>query len=366
MANTQTASELVVTKFLSDFFKEYIRDNRFSRYTGTSVNNVICIKEGRKTISVPLVTRLKGNGVTGSSTLRGSGESIGNYGHDLVPTYYRHAVEFDKEEIEKPAIDLMRAARPLLLDWAKELTRDQIIDAMMAINNGTSYFDLKDATEAQADAWVVNNSDRILFGALKSNGGGTDHSAGLLACDTSADLLSASVISVAKRMAKLADPHIRPIKTKEDEEWYIMFCDPWAFKAAKADATILAANKDARPRNVMQNPIFADGDMIYDGVILREVPEIGDAVDYIDGTNTTLNMLTGGASSARVGVNFLCGAQALGFGLGQRPKTVVDRDWDYGFQPGVACECKHDIDKMFYNDKQHGMVTVYTATVKDA
>ena len=101
-------------------------------------------------------------------------------------------------------------------------------------------------------------------------------------------------------------------------------------------------------------------------MILREVPEIGDAVDYIDGTNTTLNMLTGGASSARVGVNFLCGAQALGFGLGQRPKTVVDRDWDYGFQPGVACECKHDIDKMFYNDKQHGMVTVYTATVKDA
>jgi hypothetical protein len=92
MANTQTASELVVTKFLSDFFKEYIRNNRFSRYTGAGVNNVINIKEGRKKIEVPLVTRLKGNGVTGSSTLRGNGEAIGNYGHELAPTYYRQAV----------------------------------------------------------------------------------------------------------------------------------------------------------------------------------------------------------------------------------------------------------------------------------
>jgi len=366
MANTSTASELVVTKFLSDFFKEYIRENRFSKYTGTGVNNIINIKEGRKIIEVPLVTRLKGNGVSGSSTLRGNGEAIGNYGHALTPTYYRHAVEFDKEEMEKPAIDLMGAARPLLMDWAKELTRDHIIDAMMAIHNGTSYFEYKDATEAQCDSWLQNNADRVLFGALKSNAGtagSEDHSAGVVACDTTADLLTRSIISIAKRMAKTADPHIRPIKTKDDEEWYVMFCDPYAFKALKSD--LASENASARPRN-MNNPIWTDGDLVYDGVICREVPEIADAVDYLDGSNTTVNLLTGGASSARVAPNFLCGAQALGFGLGQRPRVIVDRDYDYGFQPGVATECKHDIDKMFFNNKQHGMVTVYTATVKDA
>ena len=87
MANTSTNSNLVVTNFLSDFFKEYIRNNRFSRYTGTSSNNVVVIKEGRKRIEVPLVTRLKGTGATGSNTLRGNGEAIGNYGH-LLSRYW--------------------------------------------------------------------------------------------------------------------------------------------------------------------------------------------------------------------------------------------------------------------------------------
>lgn len=370
MANTQTASELVVTKFLSDFFKEYVRANRFSRYTGTGVNNVIVIKEGEQKIEIPLVTRLKGNGVTGSQTLRGSGEAIGNYGHELAPTYYRNAVEFDKEELEKPNIDLMRAARPLLMEWAMELTRDHVIKAMAAIHNGTSYIELTDATEAQADAWLVNNSDRVLFGAAKSNGSGTDHSAGILACDTTADKLTASVVSLAKRMAKTADPHIRPIKTMEDEEWYVMFADPYAFRDLKSD--LGTSHQNAMPRD-RSNPIWKDGDLVYDGVIIREVPEIADYANGINGTATTLNLYTGGASSARVAPNFLCGAQALGFGLGQRPRVVVDRTYDYGFQPGVAVECKHDIDKLFFANEanggggyiQHGMVTVYTAAAVD-
>ena len=45
MANSVTASELQVTNFLSDFFREYIRNNRFARYSGTQPNNVIVIKE---------------------------------------------------------------------------------------------------------------------------------------------------------------------------------------------------------------------------------------------------------------------------------------------------------------------------------
>jgi hypothetical protein len=245
-----------------------------------------------------------------------------------------------------------------------EKVRDDIITAMCAIHNGTSYIELTDATEAQADAWYVNNVDRVLFGAAKSNGGGTDHSAGLLACDTSADTLSPAIVSLAKRMAKTADPHIRPIKTSEDEEWYVMFADPYAFRDLKT--ALSTSHQNAMPRDKMKNPIWTDGDLVYDGVIIREIPEIADYVDGIDGSATTLNLLTGGASSARVAPNFLCGAQALGYGLGQKPRVIVDRQFDYEFQPGVAVEFKHDIDKLFFNNKQHGMVTVYTAAAVDA
>jgi len=364
MANTQTASELVVTEYLRDFFKEYIRNNRFSRYTGTGVNNVINIKEGRKRIEIPLVTRLKGDGATGSNTLRGNGESIGNYGHLLTPSYYRHAVEFDKEEMEKPNIDLMKAARPLLMDWSMELTRDQVIKAMIAMNASGTYVDAADASEANADAYYVANSDRILFGAAISNGGGTDHSAGLGALDNTNDKLTAAVVSLAKRIAKLSDPHIRPIKTSEDEEWYVMFCGSYAFRDLKT--SLSTSHQNAMPRDKAKNPIWTDGDLVYDGVIIREIPEIDAYSDTIDGSATTLDFKTGGALGIRTAPAFLCGAQALGFGLGQKPQIIVDKTYDYGFQPGVAVECKHDIDKMFFNEIQQGMVTVYTASVADS
>lgn len=373
MANTTTASELVVTKFLSDFFKEYIRNNRFSRYTGTEVNNVIVIKEGKQKIEVPLVSRLKGNGVSGSQTLRGNGERIGNYGFELAPTYYRHSTEFDREEMEKPNIDLMKAAKPLLMDWAMELTRDQVITAMAAMHSGSAYVDIASASEANADAWLANNDDRVLFGAAKSNNASNDHSAALANCDTTNDKLSASIVSLAKRMAKTADPHIRPIKTSEDEEWYIMFADPYAFRDLKTNLS--TSHQNAMPRDKKENPIWTDGDLVYDGVIIREIPEIADLVSTINGSNSTLNLLTGGASSARVAPCFLCGAQALGFGLGQRPRIIVDKDYDYEFQPGVAVEMKHQIRKAFFDANasgtssqhiQHGMVTVYVAAAVDA
>ena len=153
-------------------------------------------------------------------------------------------------------------------------------------------------------------------------------------------------------MAKTADPHIRPIRTKEDEEWYVMFANSMAFRDLKTDSTILQANREAWSRG-RDNPIFRDGDIIYDGVIIREVPEIA----VISGV---------GASSIDVAPCYLCGAQAIGFGLGQRPDIIVDRDYDYGFQPGVAVELKHDIDKLFFNNVQHGLLTVYVSGVADS
>lgn len=375
MANTTTASELVVTKFLSDYFKEYIRNNRFSRYTGTGPNSVITIKEGRQKIEIPLVTRLKGAGVTGSSTLRGNGESIGNYGLTLTPTYARHAVEFDREEMEKPAIDLMKAARPLLMNWAMEKTRNDIIEAMGAIHNGTAYYKYGDATNAQLDSWQTNNQDRILYGAAKSNLTAADHATSLGTLDTTNDRLDTDIVEIAKRMAETADPHITPIRTSEDEEWFVLFCDPYAFRDLKND--MVTSHQNAMPRS-KDNPLFRDGDLVWEGVIIRKIPEIADFIADQWGPNATdqtSNLLVDGASSGRVGVSFLCGAQALSWGLGQRPRIIVDKEFDYEFQPGVACELKHQIVKSFFDDhsagtssthKQHGMVTIFTASPVDS
>lgn len=374
MANTSVNSSLVVTKFLSEFFREYVRESRFSAYTGTGNNNVITIKEepGGKKINIPLVTRLKGNGVSGSATLRGNGEAIGNYGLDLTPTYYRHAVEFDKEEMEKPAIDLMSTARPLLMDWAKELQRDQIIEAMGAIYNGTTYANYGSTAAAAFDTWVTNNSDRVLYGSAISNLTAGDHTTSLSNIDTTNDKLTASVVSLAKRMAQNADPHIRPIKTREDEEMFVMFCDQYAFRDLKTDSVITQAQREALARG-KDNPLFKGGDLLWDNVIIREIPEISVFIDGTTGSNgvwggnaTADGLNDAGASSSRVGACFLCGQQAVSFGMSKRPRMIVDKLYDFEFQPGVAVEMKQDIQKSYFNNKQHGMVTVFVSAARDA
>ena len=324
MANTQTASELVVKKFLSNFFKEFVRGNRFTRYTGTGSNNPITIKEGRKQIEIPLVNRLSGTGVSGSATLRGNGEALPNHGMTLNPTYHRNAVEMDREEMEKPNIDLMQAAREALLDWSMEKIRDDVIEAMGAVHNGTSYINYGDATAAQRNSWAVNNDDRILYGADASNYSGV-HATDLAKLDTSADTLSANIVSLAKAYAENARPRIRPIKVEDEEEAYVMFCDSYAFDALRTDLD--TRHQNAMPRS-RSNPLWRDGDLEYNGVIIRKVPEISQFIDDSFGSDWS-SLATAGASSSRVSPCFFCGAQALGYGLGQRPRIIVDRLTDY-------------------------------------
>jgi hypothetical protein len=173
-------------------------------------------------------------------------------------------------------------------------------------------------------------------------------------------------------MAQQAAPHIRPIMSKEDEEWYIMFHDPYVFRNLKADTTLAAAQREALERS-KENPLFAGGDLVYDGVIHREIPEIANFIDGTTGSNgvwggasTADSLATSGNGGSRVGVSFLCGQQAVVYGLGQRPDMIVDRDKDYQFRPGVAVEMKHQIKKSFFNNYQHGMVTVFTSAARDA
>lgn len=375
MANTTVSSDLRVKKYLSEFFEEYVRKARFSKYTGTSNNNVITIKEDKKQIVIPLVTRLKGAGVSGSSTLRGNGERISNYGLTLTPTYKRHAVEFDQEELDKPAFDLMESARPLLMEWAKQLQRDEIIEAMGAIYDGTTYSTYGAAAASALDTWLTNNSDRILYGAAKSNTSAGNHTTSLGNIDTTNDKLDAEMVSLAKRIAQTADPHIRPLMAQEDDETFIMFCDPYAFRDLKTDATITQAQREAWDKG-KSNPLFTGGDLLWDNVIIREIPEIstfidgdgsGSAFDGAWGSNSTADGLNdAGNGGSRVGVAFLCGQQAVSYGLGQRPTVKVDKDWDYGFQPGVAIQMKHEIRKSYFNSIQHGIVTVFCSAAADS
>ena len=160
--------------------------------------------------------------------------------------------------------------------------------------------------------------------------------------------------SLAKEMARTADPHIHPFRVEEmpGREFFVMFCNLPSFRDLKNSSAMQQANRDARERNVGTNPLFQDGDLIYDGIIFREIAEIP--------------TFTNG--SIAVGPNFLCGAGATGVAWGQKVKTTTKTETDYGFFSGVGIEECRGTSKLFRNNGtiQNGMVTVYTAAVASA
>lgn len=354
MADTMINSNNREKKFLSEFFKEYIRDNAFSPYTGTGSNNPIVIKEGKKQVSIPLIAKLNGSGVSGNASLDGNEEDLDDYDYVLTPTYHRNAVRVSKEERDKPAFDIMMAGREMCMSWGMEKVRNDIIkEAMGSFYNSGTIATVDDTTSAinnAADAWVTNNSDRVLYGATTGNLSAGDHSASLANVDTTGDKMTGDIVRLARKIARTASPLVKPIRLPNGRETYVMFVGTQAFIHLQEDLETLHSNAGQRGDG---NPLFMPGDLMWDNVVIREVPEISTLL--ADSTYYA----TAGNSSSKVEPAFLCGAQAVGYGLGQRPDIIVDREKDYKFKPGVAVELKHDIDKLVYNDKDHGMVSVF-------
>tara|TARA_R110000751_G_scaffold307812_1_gene431838 strand:- start:24833 stop:25921 length:1089 start_codon:yes stop_codon:yes gene_type:complete len=362
MADTRAATGLTVQQWDDQFFSEYFQENRFKSEMGTSENSVIQVKEdltGKKgsAVTFALLSRLTGDGVTGIQRLVGNEEALGSRSYPLTVALRRHAVVVPEQEQQYSAIDLRNAGRSALMDWAQEDTRDRIIQAMMSIND-VAY---ASASEGQKDAWLADNADRVLFGAAKSNNSGNDHSASLANVDSSTDVLTAGALSLMKRMALTASPKIRPIRSEQSgRRFYVCYVTPLQMRDLKADTTIINAQKDVSLR--MQNEkLFMGGDVEWDGIIVKEI----DDIPVISGV---------GASSIDVAPAFFCGAQALGYGIVSRWKSIQSKEDDYGDKPGIGIKEFGNFAKLRFGSgaddtddpKDHGLVTGYFANVADA
>jgi hypothetical protein len=376
VTTVQTNNKLVA--YTKEINREYVRGNLFSPYMGTALNSIIRIKHdlkaGGEEMNIPLVTRLQGAGVS-TGTLVGNEEQIDNYGMRVRLDWARHAVVTNKAESQKDSADIFGEAKPLLSDWGKELQRDELISAFMALPsetlpstgtrvNGIQY-DL--ATAGQRNTWNAANSDRIVYGNSTANYNAT-HATALANCDTTNDKATASNLALLKRVAMGASPKIRPFKTDSGYEYFVAFAGINTFRDIKASLETI--NKDARPREQMgvdKNPLFQDGDQIYDGIIIRQVPEISSFV-----TNVWTTLKTAGNGSARVEPVFLCGQQAAAFAWGQMAKPTFRKEDDYGFVTGTGIEMAYGVSKIFKkhpnsgsNLVQWGVATGFYASATD-
>lgn len=344
MAFTTVNASNVEDVWDAEFFKSYVRANRFKRYMGTTENSIIqtrsdLTKKAGDGITIPLVTELTGAGQTGNGLLEGNEEALGNYGHKIDVGTIRHAVAVTDNDQQFTGIPLRDAGKEMLKLWAMSKMRTDIITALGSISTGTgTSLSYAAASAAQRNAWLVANSDRVLFGD------GTVGAFSVLATDiaavTAAMKLTKETVSRAKARAEAASPKLRPVTVGEDSETFVLFCDARAFRDLKTDLATSLQNAQERGDT---NPLWRDGDLMWDGVIIRKIQEIA-----------TLGAV--GATSALVSPYYLCGAQALGCAWAEMTKSTTDIR-DYGFVKGVGIHEMRGIEKLVYNGKDHGVFT---------
>lgn len=380
MAVTTIQSNNKVVKFTQQVNREWVRENLFAPYMGESITSIIRkrmeLTSGGEQMNIPLVARLAATAV-GSGTLAGNEESVDNYGMRVWIDWARNAVKTNKAEKHKDSAAIFDVARPLLGDWLKELNRDEIIDAFYALPSESAPVGLGsaagqrvngilfgDATAAQRNTWVSDNSDRVAFGKLNSNYSATFATA-TATLDSTDDVFNAANLRFLKRIARAANPKIRPFKTKDGKEYFVAFSGSRTFRDMKSSLDSL--NGASRPREndgVSKNPIFQDGDLLYDGVIIREVPEI-------DTRAPTFYTTAGASGTTPVRPVWLCGQSAMAMAYGQMAKPTQLDNTDYGFNQGVGIEAAYGLSKMFKKTTggklvEWGIATGFYAAVADA
>ena len=358
MALTPSIAGLTPQLWDDKFFTSYVRANQFSRYMGTSENALIQVKEdltkkNGDSVTYALVNDLTGAGRTGTDALEDYEEALGSRSFKVSVSMLRNGVVVHEWDERKSVIDLRNAARPQLRSWAQNKLRSDIIAALSSIL-GVAY---GSASEVNKDAWLADNSDRVLFGGAAGNYSG-DHSADLLKLDASADKFTYTNLSLARRMLKQASPAIRPIMLEDGTEWYVAFAPSNAFRDLKLSLATIYQNAEMRGKS---NPLFTDGDLIWDGCIIREIPEMAVVADV------------GDSSTTDVGFVKICGAQALACAWAQRT-TSRTQVKDYGARNGVGISEIRGVAKMSFgkgssdtaDQVDQGVFTHYVAAQPDA
>lgn len=372
MALTTQIEQLKLQKWNADAFREYNRTNLFGPYIGAGTNAVIQTKRdligSGKTLTMGLVYELDTSHV-GTNTLEGRETEMSFAYHTALPVWIRKAVSFKKSENHASIFDLLNEGRTQIVGFRRNKLRDRIIEALGAVasdvvyaNEGNgigqqiAFWDTR-ATSTILNTYVTNNANRLLFGSQQSNLATGDWAASLANVDATNDKFSYDTIVQARDLARASVPGvrqaIRPLMEDGGSDMYVMFVSPSQYQQAWKDSTIADFHKQALPR-AKDHPFMKAGDIMVQDILIREIPELG------NGPAETY-LAARGASSAPLTAGYLCGAQAICQAIAQPFRATAGDRTDYNFITSIGTESYDAVEKMFFNNQQYGVVSVFTA-----
>lgn len=382
---SSTHSNNAEIKFRKQVIFDYLRKNRFSPYMGKSDNAIIRLfyeaKDGGDQVNIPLINTLSGAGV-GSGSLVDAEEEMDSYGFRMWTDWARNAVAFKKNQVQKSSFDPLAESRPALTQWGQRTQRDEIVKALLAIPytaapsghggsagarvNGILY---SAASAGEKNTWHDANQDRILYGDSPTNFEIGSH-ANSLGNVTGVMTFDADMLRLMKRRAAAtsgSQPAITPYMVEDpNSEWYVVACGSRAFRDFAGSTEVKQANREARPRerdDWKMNPLFRSGDIVLEGCIVTEVPEID--------TLLSTSLVDAGYNSADLTPVFLLGQNALGMPWVQNPMPTRRAEDDYGFVKGVGIEMSYGVGKLAKAPigggalKDFGVLTAFCAAQQD-
>ena len=366
MADFVLATDSARKEWSKEAHLEYVRRSRLAQFIKNSPNSIIqgytdLEKRAGDRLNIPLFYKLGGTMLLGDTQIVGNETVLDNYNCGVDVALRGKGVVVTKNQSFRTEIGVMNVAKDSLTRFFGEFLRDDIIAALGSIvAAGDTTIAYGTANAAQRNAFAAENADRLFFGAVA---GYNATWATALANVTAGQTVTTGRMGVVKRLAMQASPAITPTQIDDDEgrEYFVAFHGSRTFRDLKNDAAMLNANREARPRDVSKNPLFQDGDLIYDGVIHREVPEI-DAWAAANGFNTA------GATGAPIRPVFLCGTQAVFIAYAQKPQAGTEKRDIPALNRRVTVGMDEiiGVKKAAFNGKQHGVVTAFFGAAGDA
>lgn len=326
-----TGDALTQKTWSISLFRESVKDLFFYRFAKKAYDAMMkgdnIPKEANAIILVNEdLTKKKGDQVTFSLRMRLTGEGVNPEtesieDNDEQMTFKDFAVVLESRansvkaqseiDLQRPAFDLRAEFRSGLEQWAAEYIDKKTIDKL-----STS----------------PTTGERLYAGSATATND-----------ITSSDVMSTTVISKAKRKARLHDPKMLPLVIG-GKDYYVMLMHDYQFKAIAVEDAWLNAQKYAGTRG-LDNPIFSGAEGVWDGVVIHKYERINTFNTWGSGANLT---------GARA---LLLGAQAGVHAWCKRP-TWHEKLFEYDTIPGVACTVIWKAAKTVYNSKDFGVITV--------
>jgi N4-gp56 family major capsid protein len=287
-------------------------------YMQESPNSIIQVKKELESqpgdrITFTLARQLTGAGVQGDATLEGSEEAVSFFSDDVTLDQFRNAVRLrGKMSERRTAFSQRMTAKQLLKDWLAAFIDNRIFTAL-----------------STSPTRAVYGGDAVSTATIESG-----------------DILTLSLITRAKTVARKATPQIFPVQI-EGGDYFLVVVSPDSMHDIKTlDPNWAQAQREAQVRG-NQNPLFTGAEGIYDGCVIRSCTRVAVTTNW--GTGANLN----GSE------NLFCGRQAGAYAWGNKPEWV-EQAFDYANKTGFAIGAILEVTKAVFNAQDNGLIAIRT------